>query len=95
METLMGFLENSIKKRIDYLNETVDRSPEFVDMIIENEEKFQLLINVIPYEYREVLLGIYSNFCAQIADAEDVYYRKGFSDGMQLQQEINGLGGRK
>lgn len=86
---LMEFLEASIKKRIEELNDTVEDSPDITKLVEDTEVKFDELKKVVSGENLQLLLDIFYNYGCQIIDAQDVYYRKGFVDGMQLQQEIS------
>lgn len=91
MENPLKFIEPIIRNRIDVLNETLERSVEVAEKVIENEQNFQILRYVLSDEHVTLLLDIYANYCFQIVDAEDTYYRRGFVDGMQLQQGISAI----
>jgi hypothetical protein len=93
MEILLESLEVGIKQRIDELNETVENPADVVEKIIETQAKIDYLKTVLSKEHYQILLDIDFNYGAQIINTEDIYYRKGLADGMQLQQKINFMRG--
>jgi hypothetical protein len=87
MEKLLSYLDASIQKRIEELNEILEPSVEIVEKIVSNDDIFQKLLGIIPTDHRQLLLDY--NYNCQLTEIEDVYYRNGFVDGMQLQMQIN------